>query len=70
MTPPYEDEPDKYKSKQCWDSIFTYFLLSEGFKFDKDNWNVEYIHKVQFLELLTTKEFSPKRSNVMKLIAG
>ena len=46
MTPPYEEEPSIYKSKQCWDSIFTYFLLSEGFKFDKDNWNVEYIKKV------------------------
>jgi len=46
MTPPYEEENSKYKSKQCWDSIFTYFLLSEGFKFDKDNWNIEYIKKI------------------------
>uniref|UniRef100_A0A7M5WV36 Ectonucleoside triphosphate diphosphohydrolase n=1 Tax=Clytia hemisphaerica TaxID=252671 RepID=A0A7M5WV36_9CNID len=42
----YEDEPEKFMNKQCFDSIFSYFLLSEGYKFDEDNWDVEYVHKI------------------------
>jgi len=53
----YDDSPEKFKSKQCFDSIVTYFLLSEGFKFNETNWDIEYMEKVMFF--FTFLIFSP-----------
>jgi len=48
----YRDEPEDFKSTQCFYSLITYFLLSEGFKFNKTNWDINYMKKVIFSHLL------------------
>lgn len=38
--------PVKYRGSRCFDAWYSYFLLTDGFKFDDASWKLEYVNEV------------------------